>query len=231
MGGKVVKNAAGFDLPKFFVGSLGRFGVLVEITFKVFPQRVASRTLKLPVDGAEAAATIAVQAASSRWEPDAIDCLPDGKTVCVRLAGPTDALDMLSREILTRWNGEMLSQSEAEKVWNDLGEFRWATEGPLVKVAITPTIWPSLEQVVRAKAGAPNGARMHVSAGGNVAFVSLADRALFNRCDEELRKLGRCGLTLRGDAPLWCGARSQTKITSAVKEALDPANRFPTLDD
>ena len=29
LGGKVVKNAAGFDLPKFFVGSLGRFGVLV----------------------------------------------------------------------------------------------------------------------------------------------------------------------------------------------------------
>ena len=38
MGGKVVKNAAGFDLPKFFVGSLGRFGVLAEITFKVFPR-------------------------------------------------------------------------------------------------------------------------------------------------------------------------------------------------
>ncbi|MEO5957967.1 MAG: FAD-binding protein, partial [Opitutaceae bacterium] len=28
MGGKVVKNAAGFDLPKFFVGSAGRFGAL-----------------------------------------------------------------------------------------------------------------------------------------------------------------------------------------------------------
>lgn len=38
-GGKVVKNAAGFDFPKFFVGSLGRFGVLLEVTFKVFPQR------------------------------------------------------------------------------------------------------------------------------------------------------------------------------------------------
>src|SRR5437660_3460343 len=62
MGGKVVKNAAGFDLPKFFVGSLGRFGVLAEITFKVFPQRLASRTLKLEVDGAEAAARVAVEA-------------------------------------------------------------------------------------------------------------------------------------------------------------------------
>jgi glycolate dehydrogenase FAD-binding subunit len=229
MGGKVVKNAAGFDLPKFFVGSLGRFGVLAEITFKVFPQRVASRTLKLPVDGAEAAASIAIQAASSRWEPDAIDCLPDGKTVCIRLAGPADALEVISREILSRWKGELLSENESVKLWGDLGEFRWAT-GALVKVAITPTIWPSLERV-RAEAGTPNGVRMHVSAGGSLVFVSPADRASFNRFDDELRKLGLCGLTLRGDAPLWCGARSQTKITSAVKKALDPVNRFPSLED
>ena len=32
-GGKVVKNAAGFDYPKFLAGSLGRFAVLLELTF------------------------------------------------------------------------------------------------------------------------------------------------------------------------------------------------------
>ena len=227
MGGKVVKNAAGFDLPKFFVGSLGRFGVLAEITFKVFPQRVASRTLRLPVDGAEAAANIAVQAASSRWEPDAIDLLPDGKSLCLRLAGPTAALEVISREILSRWKGETLSEGEAQKIWSDLGEFRWAASGPLVKVAITPTIWCTFDRALRVL----NGARMHVSAGGNVAFVSLADRAAFDRFDEELGKLGLCGLTLRGEARLWCGARSQRRITSAVKEALDSQNRFPSLED
>src|SRR5207253_308179 len=53
MGGKVVKNAAGFDLPKFFVGSVGRFGILTELTFKVFPRPVATRTLRLDAkDGA-----------------------------------------------------------------------------------------------------------------------------------------------------------------------------------
>src|ERR1051325_9403440 len=53
LGGKVVKNAAGFDLPKFFVGSLGRFGELAEVTFKVFPKPLATRTLHLAAkDGA-----------------------------------------------------------------------------------------------------------------------------------------------------------------------------------
>src|SRR5207249_11250784 len=56
MGGKVVKNAAGFDLPKFFVGSLGRFGVLAEMTFKVFPRPASALTLRLAANGSEATA-------------------------------------------------------------------------------------------------------------------------------------------------------------------------------
>ena len=36
-GGKVVKNAAGFDLPKLMVGSLGQLGVLVELTLQSLP--------------------------------------------------------------------------------------------------------------------------------------------------------------------------------------------------
>jgi glycolate oxidase FAD binding subunit len=37
-GGQVVKNVAGYDLPRLFAGSFGSLGVLVETTFKVRPQ-------------------------------------------------------------------------------------------------------------------------------------------------------------------------------------------------
>lgn len=36
-GAKVVKNVAGYDLPKLFVGSLGTLGVIVEATLRVYP--------------------------------------------------------------------------------------------------------------------------------------------------------------------------------------------------
>ncbi|MHB8659102.1 MAG: FAD-binding protein [Solirubrobacteraceae bacterium] len=44
-GGKVVKNAAGIDLPKLMIGSAGRLGVLVQLSFKVFPWLDATATV------------------------------------------------------------------------------------------------------------------------------------------------------------------------------------------
>ncbi len=49
-GGKVVKNVAGYDVTKVYVGSLGTLGVIVEATFKVRPLPETSATLPLWAD-------------------------------------------------------------------------------------------------------------------------------------------------------------------------------------
>lgn len=220
LGGKVVKNAAGFDLPKFFTGSLGRYGVLVELTFKVFPRPASALTLRLPVADSAAAVSLLTAASNSRWEPDALDLLPSGDAVAVRLAGPEEALAILAREILARWPGDILSRDSADALWGDLREFGWAhPENTLHKLALTPTELPQLVTTVRGLAG-----KIHVSAGGNVAFVALPAGA-------DPAKLGLPALTLRGNCPLWHGASALPSIATAVKTALDPENRFPGLLD
>jgi glycolate oxidase FAD binding subunit len=228
VGGKVVKNAAGFDLPKFFVGSLGRFGVLTELTFKVFPAAPSALTLKLTASNAEGAAMILREAASSRWEAHALDIPPGACDVCVRLAGPARALQEISREILSKWPGEMLPDMEAQRVWSDLREFRWANpQGPLIKIVLTPADFPALHRGLQSL----EGVRTHLSAGGNVAFVSLPGTSQIAVLDELVRKLSLPGLTLRGSTPLWWGPQPRPKIIQAVKQALDPENRFPALDE
>ena len=225
MGGKVVKNAAGFDVPKFLVGSLGRFGVLAEMTFKVFPRPASALTLKLTLDDIDAAARVLTEAANTRWEPDALDLLPDGQSVLLRLAAPEPALAALSREILARWPGEALPDEAAAAAWNDIREFHWAhQDGALVKVPMTAAQVPALHRAMCVS----DGVRVHVSAGGDVAFVSSRNGPAL---DGKLRDLGLRGVMLRGAGPLWCGVRSQTQIARAVKDALDPTGRFPSLDD
>ena len=44
-GGKVVKNVAGYDMPKLFAGSLGTLGVIVECTLKLAPMPKARATV------------------------------------------------------------------------------------------------------------------------------------------------------------------------------------------
>lgn len=44
-GGKVVKNVAGYDMCKLFVGSLGTLGVITEVTFKMAPLPESAATL------------------------------------------------------------------------------------------------------------------------------------------------------------------------------------------
>jgi glycolate oxidase FAD binding subunit len=207
MGGKVVKNAAGFDLPKFFVGSLGRYGVLTEITFKVFPRAATFRTVRVPTD--DLAATM-MSMASTRWELDALDAY-DG-TVFARIGGPEAALAPLTAEIAARFPGStVLGAEEAEALWTSVREFTWAhADGVLVKVALTPRQLPSLLAAV-------GEARVHVSAGGNVAYVS---QPAFVPCFA-----GFPALTLRGDAPLFPG-ELPVQI-AGVKAALDPDQRFP----
>lgn len=207
MGGKVVKNAAGFDLPKFFVGSLGRYGVLTEITFKVFPRAAAFRTVRIPTD--DIAETM-MSMSSTRWELDALDAA-DG-AVFARVGGPADALDALTTEMLARFpSGAVLAEDDA--FWTSVREFTWAHAGSvLVKVALTPKRLPEL-------CAAIGDARIHFSAGGNVAFVSQPKFApCFTNFD---------ALTLRGDAPLFPG-RAPT-VVPGVKAALDSHNRFPSL--
>ena len=68
-GGQVVKNVAGYDLPKLYCGSFGTLGVIVEATFMIRPRPEAQATLALTFSSAEKAGAAALKLAGSDMQP------------------------------------------------------------------------------------------------------------------------------------------------------------------
>jgi glycolate oxidase FAD binding subunit len=228
LGSKVVKSAAGFDLPKFFTGSFGRFGILTELTFKVFPNPPARITLKLLSEDIRSSVKMIIEAGNTRWQPEALDIPPNQRFVYLRLAGPQTAIRKIANEILSRWAGEPLAAQHAESFWSELREFRWVHPGgPLLKVPLTPESLLPFCQALNAR----DDARFHLSAGGNVAFIALLSNSGADSLSQTLATLGLPAVLLRGNGPLWLGARKQHTIAHAVKRALDPHHKFPPIDN
>jgi glycolate oxidase FAD binding subunit len=74
-GGKVVKNVAGYDLPKLFTGSLGTLGVIVSATFRLYPLPAASRTVVLTTEETAWLSDLAMRILDSTLVPTVMDIL------------------------------------------------------------------------------------------------------------------------------------------------------------
>lgn len=72
-GGKVVKNVAGYDLTKLFVGSRNTLGVVVEATFKLKPIPSVERIVQQTVASLEAAESLIQKILESELVPVVLD--------------------------------------------------------------------------------------------------------------------------------------------------------------
>ncbi len=88
-GGRVVKNVAGYDLMKLFIGSLGTLAVLTEATFKVRPLPEQQHGLVFRVRDLSAALALGaeIDGVLAVWASGALGERANKATVTVRLGG------------------------------------------------------------------------------------------------------------------------------------------------
>lgn len=226
-GGRVVKNSAGFDLPKLMVGSLGSLGAIVEVTFKVFPRPGGYLTLQVDCSDIEAALKQMSSAAASRLDIAAIDLTAEAGGYCLwlRMGGDVRILKGRMRRLQSLVGGQVLSGRPEREFWAQSSNFAWVPAGwSLIKVPLTPSRLPALEaEFATLAAGQPILRRY--AAGGQVGW--LAVQAAEAELHDLLSRHHLAGLKVLGPpGRLRLGEWPEAGFYRRVKQALDPTNRF-----
>lgn len=225
VGGKVVKNVAGFDLPKLLVGSLGSLGVLAEITLKVAPQASDTQTFEFVATSSDHFFQLLRELATRTSRPTALDGSLNDLKIWARFDAPEGAISSLTDDLAQ--NGACaMSETDAQAQWDSIRAFDWArSDDALIKI---PTDRERIRRLVETLQTVEPAARVHISLGGDVVFASSPAGAE-QSIRETLAEAGHVSLGLRQATPQIYAATPPSEVSRRLKDLFDPARRFPDL--
>jgi glycolate oxidase FAD binding subunit len=247
-GGKVVKNVAGYDLPKLFCGALGTLGVVVATSFRLYPLPEARRTVTLTSSSLAPLCELALKVTASTLVPTAIDVLGprDGEHVCtlaVRFeSGVKSAVEDQSAAVIMlagelAGSAHILQDEQEASFWRAADG--WSSTAPterstlLLKASLLPSKvygWLARLDTAASSAGLASSWRAHVGHGAVYGRLSGSEEALIGTLGE-LRTLAQVerGSLVVQDAPpelahvldVW-GMIGAVDLMRRVKARFDP---------
>ena len=245
-GAAVVKNAAGFDFPKLFVGSLGRLGILTELTFKVFPQPPAYATIAGEFVSLVDLLSALHSITRSAIDLHAVDFAPaeDGWTLWARIGGLLTTLEeraqalqaVVSAGATAARRLDLLFDRDEDALWQQARSMAWLPgDIGLVRVPLTPQRIPAVEEAL----GNCEASLRRYSVGGNLLWLgwpnddTAADETDLHRLllGLDLQGVQLIGQARRTDSqdggglPL-LGKPLQNAFLRRIAAALDPAGKF-----
>jgi glycolate oxidase FAD binding subunit len=165
-GGKVVKNVAGFDVPKLLCGSLGTLAMIATATFRLHPAPEAEATILIPGQTAAGVRQLMARIKAAQLEPTSVIALsrePGRFDTALRFegfaAGVAQQCQRLAQLQTTAGEPcEILTQPQAQELWQEHDAAR--TNGTLqVKIsalpakleAVAPAVAPFFETLSSAR--------------------------------------------------------------------------------
>ena len=208
-GGKVVKNAAGFLLHHGMVGSCGRFGVVTEVTFKVFPAPEARCSLAIECGDVPRAFATARQIERLGVDCEAIDFDERG-TLTATVAGRASSLEARIARLANIAGGTTATPPVTRTRRSDA-----ESNHTCVKVAGVMPRWEQLRPCVDTA---------EFMCAGSVAWLTTNN---LEPLAAALEGAGLVGHVLRGAAAgTYVGRITTNEFEERVRRVLDPRGRF-----
>lgn len=251
-GGKTVKNVAGYDMAKLFVGAMGTLGVLTELTLKVFPRPETTRTTALWAD-LDTLVRLAARIAASPLVPAAVTVLDrpaaallgaevggllgvSSPVLLVRVDGIAPAVARADRDIgawaaqAGRVQIEGLSADAAQRVWAAVRDFGWSGDLVTARLSVPAGRLPGALAALRAGLPASAGLVAHAAAG--IVWAAGPASGFAASTLDGLRRaavdhqghllLARLPAALKATGDVWAPAPPALPVMRALKDAFDP---------
>jgi glycolate oxidase FAD binding subunit len=146
-GGKVVKNVAGYDLPKLATGSLGTLGIITQAIFRLHPLPQTARTLSFQFETLAAANQAALALLDSVLTFTGLQLRSSGPSLCtldVRFEGIANAVEDQGLRA-GRIIGNLLGVSGGNLLPAEVGQWQSSTAlwdgapGSICRFSVLPT--------------------------------------------------------------------------------------------
>jgi len=251
-GGKVVKNVAGYDLPKLFVGSWGTLGIMVNATFKLRPVPEDERLVAVTFDHLKECGAAARAVLAGDLIPAAVDILdaaagaPLGLSevsLVVGFDGMRQQVDAQARALadLARSLGGRATSTLSADAWPRLAAAaRGAFVSPaaVMSLSVLPTtVSGIMEQGTEAarRRGLASAWSAHAGVGAVTAVLAAGREArTVAAVLAEWRAMARgagghatlvwAPLAVKNEVPVWDDAGAAGRIMQRIKSQLDPNN-------
>ena len=227
-GGRVVKNVAGFELPKLMVGSLGRYGILVEVSFKVFPAPAAWATVGVDCADLGAALEMMNRLSVSPLDLACLDLEPPSR-LWIRMGGLVESLPKRVERLRGLIGSDVdtmdVSGEKEAALWEDARDVTWLPDNHgLVKVPIVPSQIPDTEESL---ASCELSVPRRYSVGGNVVWLAWPKDLPASGLNGILARLDRPALALSGDWPNpLLGKHPENAFADRLLRVFDPKRKF-----